>query len=331
MIGYFIDSDKYDSGKKQSMGKVSIITPVYNCENVIEETIRSVLEQTYKNWEWIICDDGSEDKTAEIIDRYAREDSRIHLIRAPHSDLPAAGRNRSLREADGDYIAFLDGDDKWHPEKLLTQVKYLKSHPGCGAVHTAYELIGDPEVVKFHTSILDFPSHEKATFDLMFQKCVVHISSVLVRREMLRSPGGFDENPLLRGVEDYDFLLRLSARVPIHHIPKPLSCYRISMGTVLHNKEYNRFEKEMALLNKMVQDGLQKNPGLIKRRKAAIYYNRGVNALFVYGGPFRKDLVRAFLLDKINAKMVITVLSLWMPYPLLKAWFKFLLKLKKSF
>jgi len=330
MIGYSLDSDKYDSEKKQSMGKVSIITPVYNCENVIEETIRSVLEQTYKNWEWIICDDGSEDRTPQIIDKYAREDLRIHLIRAPHTGLPAAGRNRSLREADGDYIAFLDGDDKWHPDKLLTQVEYLESHPGWGAFHTSYELIGDPEIVKFHTGILDFPSHEEATFDLLFRKCVVHISSVLVRREILSALGDFDENPLLRGVEDYDFLLRLSARVPIHHIKKPLSCYRISMGTVLHDKEYNRFEKEMALLDKMILEGFEKNPVSIKRRKAAIYYNRAANAMFVYGGAFRKDFIQAFLYDKTNAKMAITVLSLWMPSPLLKLWLRFLLKLKKS-
>ena len=266
--------------------KISIITPTYNCEKYMEETIRSVLAQTYENWELLLCDDGSEDKTPEIIDRFAREDSRIRVMRQKHTGLPAAGRNRGLREAAGDYIAFLDGDDKWKPEKLSKEVKYLESHPECRAVHTSYELIGDAEVVQYHKNISEFPKHEEAAFQQMFLKCIVHISSLLIRREILEAIGYFDENPQLRGVEDYDFLLRLSALYPIYHIQEPLSFYRISMGTVLHNKAYNRFESEMYLLEKMVREGFVKDPRMIRKRKATIYYNRGANALFVYGGSF---------------------------------------------
>jgi teichuronic acid biosynthesis glycosyltransferase TuaG len=309
---------------------VSIITPVYNCGKHIEETIRSVREQTYGDWEWIICDDGSSDNTIDIIRDFIQADNRIRLIAQEHSGLPAKGRNTALSHAGGNLIAFLDADDKWHPEKLSLQVQYLNDHPECYAVNTLYELIGDPKVVKFHSKISESSFHDKATFDMMFSKCAVHISSLIIRSPIPDEVGKFDEDPGLRGVEDYDFLLRVSKQHPIHQIHKPLSFYRIAMGTVLHDKEYNRFEKEMRLLEKMGNSGYEKDVRRIRKRKAAIYYNRGINALFLYGGNFRKDFMQSFVLDKIDPKIFITFVSCWLPAPLLRFWLKMLLSIKKK-
>ncbi|MBN1899781.1 glycosyltransferase [Candidatus Sumerlaeota bacterium] len=310
--------------------KVSIITPVYNCEKYIEETIRSVQEQTFVNWEWIICDDGSTDKTIDIIRERIRSDKRIRLISQEHSGLPAKGRNGALSLRSGDFIAFLDSDDKWHPEKLAIQTQYLKEHPGCHAVNALYELIGDPETVKFHSGIQEQSYHEKADFDAMFLKCLVHISSLMIRNSLINEVGIFDEDPGLRGVEDYDYLLRLTYRRPIHQISRTLSCYRIAMGTVLHDKEYNRFEKEMRLLEKMVTSGYERDNRRIRKRKAAIYYNRGINALYLYGGAFRKDFMQSFILDKTDPKILITLCSSWLPASLLRKWLKLLLSMKKK-
>lgn len=109
---------------------VSIITPTYNAENYIGETIESVRNQTYQDWEMIIIDDCSTDNTSVIIKGYADNDSRIKLIKAPQNGGVAKARNLGLEQAQGDYIAFVDSDDLWKPDKLEKQVAFMKEKGG---------------------------------------------------------------------------------------------------------------------------------------------------------------------------------------------------------
>jgi len=105
---------------------VSIIMPCYNSEKFIRNSIESVLSQTYSNWELLVSDDGSIDKTIEIIHEYMQQDTRIKLILAEGNNTGAAAtRNRALEKAQNDYIAFLDSDDLWHPQKLEKQLKFM--------------------------------------------------------------------------------------------------------------------------------------------------------------------------------------------------------------
>lgn len=97
---------------------VSIITPAYQCSKVIDETIKSVLEQTYPNWEMLIAEDCSIDNTQEIIERWTKVDSRIKLIKLSKNSGPAMARNAALSQAKGRWVAFLDSDDMWLPKKL---------------------------------------------------------------------------------------------------------------------------------------------------------------------------------------------------------------------
>ena len=106
-------------------GKVSIIMPNYNCEKFIEETISSVLAQTYENWELLIVDDCSTDSSVEIIKNYCKNDDRIKLFINEENSGAAASRNWALREATGKWIAFLDSDDIWLPEKLEKQLAFM--------------------------------------------------------------------------------------------------------------------------------------------------------------------------------------------------------------
>lgn len=106
--------------------KVSIITPMYNGEKFIAETIESVLHQTYQNWEMIIVDDGSKDKSCEIVSVYEKKDERIHLYKNEHNFGIAKTRNAAIEKAKGQYIAFLDSDDIWLPDKLKIQVAFMK-------------------------------------------------------------------------------------------------------------------------------------------------------------------------------------------------------------
>lgn len=107
------------------MDLVSIITPAYNSEKFIADTIMSVLNQTYQNWEMIVVDDCSTDKTAEIVLSFQKEDSRIKYIKNESNRGAAFSRNIALQNANGKWIAFLDSDDIWHPEKLERQIGFM--------------------------------------------------------------------------------------------------------------------------------------------------------------------------------------------------------------
>lgn len=104
---------------------VSIITPVYNCEKYISQTIDSVISQTYENWEMILADDNSPDNSAKIIAEYAAHDSRIKYIKLTQNGGAALARNAALEKANGRYIAYLDADDLWFPTKLERQIDFM--------------------------------------------------------------------------------------------------------------------------------------------------------------------------------------------------------------
>jgi teichuronic acid biosynthesis glycosyltransferase TuaG len=107
---------------------VSIITPSYNSEKFISDTIKSVQNQTYTNWEMIIVDDCSTDKTVEIIQNFMDDDNRVHLIKLNKNSGTGIARNTALQEANGRYIAFLDSDDLWKPEKLSKQIDFMETN-----------------------------------------------------------------------------------------------------------------------------------------------------------------------------------------------------------
>lgn len=119
---------------------ISIIVPVYNVEKYIRETLECVAAQTYPDWELLLVEDGSQDQTAEIIEQYVEEkgESRIRLIRQPSNQGAARARNRGLQEATGRYLAYLDADDLWEPEKLEKELRFLKEKNAAFAF-TGYE------------------------------------------------------------------------------------------------------------------------------------------------------------------------------------------------
>lgn len=122
-------------------GLVSIITPVYNGEKYISETIESVIKQTYLDWEMIVVDDGSKDGSAAIIRRYAEKESRITLLQQPNGG-SASARNNGIRYANGQYIALLDSDDLWDPDFLKSQLVLMKEKNTI-CVHGSYKRINE--------------------------------------------------------------------------------------------------------------------------------------------------------------------------------------------
>ncbi|WP_157208633.1 glycosyltransferase family 2 protein [Mariniflexile maritimum] len=109
---------------------VSVITPLFNSENYISETINSVINQTYQNWELLLIDDGSTDKTVEIVTNFMAKNPNIKLLKNDINLGAAISRNKGIDAAQGDYIAFLDADDIWKPEKLQVQIKFMQAQNG---------------------------------------------------------------------------------------------------------------------------------------------------------------------------------------------------------
>lgn len=111
---------------------VTVVTPCYNAAKYLPETIESVISQTYKNWEMIIVDDCSKDNSAEVVNQYHLKDPRVKYAKTPHNTgSPAIPRNIGIEMASGKYIALLDSDDIWYPNKLEEQVKYMEENNAC--------------------------------------------------------------------------------------------------------------------------------------------------------------------------------------------------------
>lgn len=121
-------------------GLVSIITPNYNCARFISETIKSVQAQTYPNWEMIIVDDCSTDGSDKVVEPYMEEDQRIRFLRNEYNSGAAVSRNYALREAKGRWIAFLDSDDLWMPEKLENQLRFMVENGYHFSYHNSFDI-----------------------------------------------------------------------------------------------------------------------------------------------------------------------------------------------
>lgn len=126
---------------------VSIIMPCYNAERYIAQSIESVLAQTYRNWELIITDDASTDKSVEIISKYSKNDDRINVMVPDEHQGIARTRNMSISRARGHFMAFLDNDDLWKPEKLEKQIKFMLEKE-IGFSYTSYELVDQDGITK---------------------------------------------------------------------------------------------------------------------------------------------------------------------------------------
>ena len=193
--------------------QVSVIIPTYNRGWILKEAIDSVLTQDYNNFELIVVDDGSTDNTSEILASYGND---IKVLFQENKGVSAA-RNRGIAEASGQFIAFLDSDDLWLPQKLSTQVEFFDKTPDA--------LICQTEEVWIRKGKRVNPKmrHKKPSgmiFEPSLELCLVSPSAVMIRRVLFDRVGEFDVT--LPACEDYDLWLRISCRFPVHLIDTPL-------------------------------------------------------------------------------------------------------------
>jgi len=189
---------------------VSVIVPTFNRLQFLPEAIGSVFNQTFTDWELLIADDGSEERTREYL-RSLGPDPRVTITWLSHTGSPAAVRNAALQKAKGEYVAFLDSDDIWESRKLERQIAKLRSRKHCQWSYTAFANVdkhGDPLP---EDSRRRWTPCEGDIFDRMLRGEVsIRTPSVLAARRLLIDAGAFDES--MRSAEDYDLWLRLALR-----------------------------------------------------------------------------------------------------------------------
>lgn len=202
---------------------VCVIIPTYNRAQYICSAIESVLSQSYKPLTIIVVDDGSTDNTAEVISRYT---DIIKYFRIVHCGLASKVRNAGLEMVQEDYVAFLDSDDQWLPNKLEQQVRILDEHPEVGLICTNAFVLGEGQDKPNRLYLQGEQLSSGNVLQVLLRNNFVITSTVVIRRSLLEHVGTFSEDHLLRVGEDYDLWLRIAAVSQVFSLPDALCIYR---------------------------------------------------------------------------------------------------------
>lgn len=208
---------------------VTIITPLFNAEKFITQTLESVQNQSYSNWEHLLVDDASQDNSAEIVQEQLAKDSRIQLIKLPENKGAAFCRNHATQLAQGNYIAFLDSDDLWHPEKLERQIEFMQGND-CDVSYTSYVHIdeaGNPLNKRIKAlSTLSFKKQHRNNYigNLTGMYRVSRVGKILA--------------PAIRKRQDWAVWLEAihKSGKPAMGLQEDLASYRVRDGSISSNK-----------------------------------------------------------------------------------------------
>jgi glycosyltransferase involved in cell wall biosynthesis len=213
------------------MPTISVIVPAYNAEQTILETITSVLSQTFSDFELIVINDGSTDRTLELLNTV--NDSRLQVFSYPNGGVSIA-RNRGITQASGEFIAVLDADDLWTADKLELQLAALQQQPEAGVAYSWAYYMDEQGKSSQPSEPVYFEGNVYA--QLLVNDFVVSCSNCLMRRQAVESVGEFDQE--VAGAADWDYWLRLALNWPFVVVPKYQVYYRISSGSMQSNVEF---------------------------------------------------------------------------------------------
>lgn len=245
---------------------VSIIMPAYNAEKTIAESIQSVLNQTFRDWELIIINDGSSDSTSTIVIAY--EDPRIILLEQQNSGV-AEARNTGIQDAKGDWIAFLDSDDLWLNKKLEKFVAFIEKYPKKGLIYSNTRFFTeDPKISKPYNQWKPFV--ENTDYETLLIYDYISTLTVMVKREVFKAVGLFDAN--FFGTEDWDMWLRITEKYPIGFLTEELSLYREHAQGI--SKKFERQHIEEYKVIKKYLFGEKKIKKSIKNKALWIWYSK---------------------------------------------------------
>ena len=258
---------------------VSVIIPAYNAENFIEITLKSVLTQTYENIEVLVIDDGSQDRTDEIVTRFKQQDERIILLQQLNAGV-AAARNLGIAKSKGEYIAPIDADDIWYPQKLEKQIKCLESADKfVGLVYCWSLEINENDVIigeyepSFYQTI--YTTEGSVYPALVYRNFICNASVPLIRRECFDKIGGYNSEFRAKngqGCEDWDIYLRIAEHYQFRVVPEFLVGYRQVTGSMSRSYMVMANGYEM-----MMAESQKKHP------EVSLYiYNLSASLFYVY-------------------------------------------------
>jgi len=211
---------------------VSIVTPTFNAAKYIEQTILSVIKQSYKKWEWVIVDGGSSDNTIEILEKYSLTDKRISFIISNSDSGPAEARANAIKNSSGKYIAFLDADDLWHNDKLKIQTDFMLKNN----IKFSYTLCRELQKNNKYVSVI-LPTSSYFTYSDYLKKRGIYAFTTMIKRNLLT-----DDIINVWSKDSYDdtiwWLLILKKGTVAHLLPKDLGLYRISDNQLSSRRLY---------------------------------------------------------------------------------------------
>ena len=221
-------SQQTEQAKRQNMPLISVVIPVYNGEKTIAETIESVLNQSFSNFEIVVINDGSQDSTLDIL--ASIQDPRLKIFSHPNAGL-SASRNRGISQSSGEFIAFLDADDLWTPDKLEAQLTALQENPNAAVAYSWTDFID--ETSQFLKPGPHFTISGDVYAELLRGNFLANGSNPLIRRQALIKVGSFDVS--FSGVADWELYLRLATHYHFVAVPSPQILYRLSANSMSTN------------------------------------------------------------------------------------------------
>ena len=246
------------------MTLISVIIPAYNAERTLRQTIESIQNQTFSNIEIIVINDGSTDRTLDVLADIS--DQRLKVFSYENGGVCAA-RNRGVSYAAGDFISFVDADDLWTSDKLEAQFNALKAHPDADVVYSwtyfFYEQTG--ETISGHPTFFEGDVYTA----LLQENFLSSGSNILVRKERINQIGGFD--PTFPHCADWDFYLRLSAQCKFALVPKHQVIYRQSTTSMTSTKINGIEQQCLLMLEKAYQAAPAKYQSLKNRSLSWVY------------------------------------------------------------
>ena len=222
---------------------VSVVVPTYNSAGFVTQTLRTVLAQTLPPTELIVSDDGSQDNTCAVVEELFKGCPHVRtvLLRNPHRG-PGATRNAGVEAAQGEWIAFLDSDDLWEPQKLETIFAAIQRTPGVNLLcheETIRALNGTRSNTNWHHRLsLAWPIPGQ-----LYNNNSFSTSAVVCRRELVRMWGGFDES--LASAQDYELWLRMSPDLVVAFVPEVLGEYVVRLGNITTTRYWRRLRNEL--------------------------------------------------------------------------------------
>lgn len=272
------------------MKKVSVVIPAYNKADLTVRTIESVLNQTYENIEVIVVDDGSTDDTKNKLQLFG---DKIHYIHKQNGGACSA-RNVGIKKATGEYIALIDCDDIFYPEKIAKSIECLEKNPDCGFVHTGAYLINDDDDIISEFRSSNHPASGWIASRLILKDLICN-STVIIRKECFKEVGYFDEKIFIPA--DWDMWLRLSEKYKAAYIDDKLTGYRLTDSYTASNMEIG-INETVYLLNKAFSRNNHLSSGFKKRCLANLYLRYGLN--YAVMQDFKKS--RETLLKAVSNK-----------------------------